>query len=191
MYHFRGRNFTFLIAIVAIFLAIGCATPTKQIVLPEGVSPVVMVLIAEIDSSKLDQDEAENFNKWVNSSVNFGIREANESGLRVTLIKSESDFFNSTVEGHLLKYYLTPQRMYSRFGHALVAGLVGNVGGLVGNDILDYRMELIDSNKHIIYIEEDRYDISDLAMIDYLDGLFGNTHLIIEYRLNKEASNNK
>lgn len=109
-----------------------------------GGSPQISVYYLGADTSRLNSDEVELFNKMATEMINNLINDINTWGFEATLLKTQQGTFNYANEGYLLRFSLTPHRMVSSVAKYMI-------GVVAGPSIIEDHFEFIDlKNKKMI-----------------------------------------
>lgn len=106
--------------------------------------PQVYIYYLGADTSRLDNDEAETFNKLVREMIEDLIEGINRWDFEATLLETQVGTFNYDDRGFMLRFSLTPHRLVSSTALSLM-------GKMAGPNIVEDHFEFIDlKNKQMI-----------------------------------------
>jgi hypothetical protein len=99
--------------------------------------PQVYIYYLGADTSRLDNDEAETFNKLVKEMIDGLVGGINTWGFEATLLETQVGTFNYDDRGYMLRFSLTPHRLVSDTALSLM-------GKMAGPNIVEDHFEFID-----------------------------------------------
>jgi hypothetical protein len=151
----KRLNVIILTVFLFISLLPGCGA--KKGAQSLGGSLQISVYYLGADTSRLNPDEVELFNKMATEMTTNLINDINVWGFKAILLETQQSTFNYANKGYLLRFSLTPHRMVSSLAQSMI-------GVVAGPNIIEDHFELIDlKNKKMITWGEYTRD-SELSM---------------------------